>query len=575
MVTSTLLSAFSRISAARDNSLETVVSSVGEKRIVRTVRPALLTAISYYVGTRIGFALTPIGQPNSTFWPANAILLAAFLLAPRRSWWTLLLAVLPAHMIAQLQAGVPAWTAVGWFMTNTSEALIGAFCITRLSHPKKADPKNTFDSVRGVFTFVVFGVLLAPLATSFLDAAAVVITGWGRGYWPLGIERFWTNALAELTIVPAIVLCSSNGISWIRRVSAVRYLEAALLAVGTALVAVLVFGLQSLSPSTTPAVLYLPLPFLLWAAGRFGLRGLSLSLLSIALISIWCTMHGHEPFQYASMAQNILSLQILFCVVAVPLMFLSAVMAEARRTQDSLRRISGSLIEAQEQERHRIARELHDDINQRLAMLANELEQVQDSPSEVRSRLQELRKQATEISSDVQALSHELHSSKLQYLGVVAGIKSWCKEFAARQKIEIDCRTDVSSVVPLEIGFPLFRVLQEAVHNAFKYSGVRRVEVQVREDAGEIHLIVSDLGKGFDVEAAMQGEGLGLTSMCERIRMVYGTIVIESKPMGGTNIHVRVPFQSQHISSTTPAVETFSASTRVAVENSARSKLKM
>jgi signal transduction histidine kinase len=549
VVTSTLLSAPSRISAARDNSLETIESSVGAKRIVRTVRPALLTAISYYVGTRIGFALTPIGQPNSTFWPANAVLLAALLLAPRRSWWTLLLAVLPAHMIAQLQAGVPVWTAVGWFMTNTGEALIGAFCITRLSHPKNADPKNTFDSVRGVFSFVVFGVLLAPLATSFLDAAAVVITGWGRGYWPLGIERFWTNALAELTIVPAIVLCSSNGISWIRRVSAVRYLEAALLAVGTALVAVLVFGLQSLSPSTTPAVLYLPLPFLLWAAGRFGLRGLSLSLLSIALISIWCTMHGQEPFQYASMAQNILSLQILFCVVAVPLMFLSAVMAEARRTQDSLRRISGNLIEAQEQERHRIARELHDDINQRLAMLANELEQMQESPSEVRSRLQELRKQATEISSDVQALSHELHSSKLQYLGVVAGIKSWCKEFGARQKIEIDCRTDVSSVVPLEIGFPLLRVLQEAVHNAFKYSGVRRVEVQVREDAGAIHLIVSDLGKGFDVEAAMQGEGLGLTSMCERIRMVHGTIVIESKPMGGTNIRVRVPFPSQHISS--------------------------
>jgi signal transduction histidine kinase len=248
------------------------------------------------------------------------------------------------------------------------------------------------------------------------------------------------------------------------------------------------------------------------------------------------------------MAQNVLSLQILFCVVAVPLMFLSAVMAEARRTQDSMRRISGSLIEAQEQERHRIARELHDDINQRLAMLALELEQMQSNPSEVGSRLQELRKQAIEISDDVQALSHELHSSKLQYLGVVAGIKSWCKEFGARQKIEIDCRTGVSSVVPLEIGFSLLRVLQEAVHNALKYSGVGRVEVQLREDSGEIHLIVSDLGRGFDVEAAMQGEGLGLTSMCERIRMVNGTIAIESKPMRGTSIHVRVPFQSEHIS---------------------------
>jgi len=107
VVTSTLLSSLSRISAARDNSPGIVESSVVAKRILRAVRPALLVAISYYIGTRIGFAWTPIGQPNSTFWPANAILLAALLLTPPRTWWTLLLAVLPTHMLAQLQAGVP------------------------------------------------------------------------------------------------------------------------------------------------------------------------------------------------------------------------------------------------------------------------------------------------------------------------------------------------------------------------------------------------------------------------------------------------------------------------------------
>ena len=204
------------------------------------MRPALLVAISYYVGTRIGFAWTPIGQPNSTFWPANAILLAALLLTPRRTWWTLLLALLPAHMLAQLQAGVPVWTALGWFITNTSEALIGALCITRFTRPR-----NTLDNVRGVFTFVVFGVMLAPLATSFLDAAAVVVTGWGRAFWPLGVERFWTNALAELTLVPAIVLWGSNGTSWLRGASIARYSEAALLAVSTVLVVILVFGFNS------------------------------------------------------------------------------------------------------------------------------------------------------------------------------------------------------------------------------------------------------------------------------------------------------------------------------------------
>jgi signal transduction histidine kinase len=203
------------------------------------------------------------------------------------------------------------------------------------------------------------------------------------------------------------------------------------------------------------------------------------------------------------------------------------------------------LIESQEQERTRIGRELHDDINQRLAMLGMELEQLQDNPSELKSRVQELRKQTTELSNDVQALSHDLHSSKLEYLGVVAGMKSWCKDFAERQKLEIDFRSEVSSPLTRELGISLFRVLQEALQNAVKHSGTKRFVVQLREDPSEIHMIVSDSGKGFDVEAAFQGRGLGLTSMRERIRLVNGTIAIESKLMSGTTIQVHVPLGTQ------------------------------
>jgi signal transduction histidine kinase len=504
------------------------------------VGSALLVGIAYYVGTGIGFAFTPRGQPNSTFWPANAILLSALLLSHRRTWWILFTAVLPAHLFSELHAGVPLWTAVGWFASNTSEALIGAYCITRL-----ADPRKLFDTIRGVFVFVVFGVLLAPLVTSFLDAAAVVLTGWGQGYLPIGTERFWTNALAELTVVPTIVLFSSNFISSLPKANTARILEGVSLVGTTALITFLVFGVQPISLATSPALLYIPLPFLLWATTRFGQRGLSICLLALSLISIWCTMHGHKPFPYTSMRQNVASLQILLCVVVVPLLFLSAIMAEARETEQSLRRVSRSLIDAQEQTRARIGRELHDDINQRLAMLAIELEHLQDNPSEVQARLQELRTQTIELSNDVQSLSHELHPSKLEHLGVVCGIKSWCKEFGERQTMEIDFKSDVSSVVPFDIGISLFRVLQEAQHNALKHSGVKRTEVQFHEELGAIHLIIRDLGKGFDIEAASQGRGLGLTSMQERVRLVNGTITIESKPMGGTTIHVRVPFQSE------------------------------
>ena len=178
-------------------------------------------------------------------------------------------------------------------------------------------------------------------------------------------------------------------------------------------------------------------------------------------------------------------------------------------------------------------------------MLSLELEQLQENPSEVQTRVQELRKQTTELSNDVQAMSHDLHSSKLEYLGVVAGIRSWCKEFGNRQKLEIDFKSDNVPSVPQEISLCLFRVLQEALHNADKHSGVKRIDVQLAENSCEIHLTVRDSGKGFDIRAASQSRGLGLTSMKERVRLVGGTINIESKPMGGTTIHVRVPFESK------------------------------
>jgi two-component system sensor histidine kinase UhpB len=518
-------------------------SSVPHASLLKAVRLALVAGIGYYVGTRVGFALTPTGQPNSAFWPPNAILLAVLLLAPRRIWWALLVVVIPAHFLAQLQAGVPAWTAAAWLTSNTSEALIGAFCIGQFVRPTRV-----FDTVRGVFIFVLFGVLIAPFATSFLDAAGVVLTGWGRGYLLLGAGRFWTNALAELTIVPVIVLCASNVVFWKKHATLSRCCEAALLGISTVLATFLVFGFEPVSPSLTPALLFIPLALLFWATARFGSGGLSLCLLIISLTAIWYVVHGREPFPSASLRQNVLSLQILLCTVVLPLMFVSAFMTESRHTQASLRRLGANLINAQEQERTRIGRELHDDVNQKLAMLSIGLQQLRENPSDVRSRLQELRQEVDDVSSDVQALSHELHSSKLEYLGVVKGINGWCREFAERQGIEIDFRSDLTSVLPFEVGVSLLRVLQEALHNAEKYSGARRIEVRIMQDSNEVHLTVSDAGMGFDVESAMQGKGLGLISMRERVRLLKGTFAVKSKPLRGTTIHVRVPLGSEHSS---------------------------
>jgi signal transduction histidine kinase len=224
---------------------------------------------------------------------------------------------------------------------------------------------------------------------------------------------------------------------------------------------------------------------------------------------------------------------------------------ERKRAEEALANVSGRLIEAQEQERTRIARELHDDIGQRLALLAVEIEELHQNPPilpEIRSRMGRLQKQTSTIATDIQTLSHELHSSKLGYLGLAVAARGFCKEFSEQQDMEIDFKCqDLPSPLSSDSSLCLFRVLQEALHNSAKHSGVRRVEVQLWETSDEIHLTVSDSGAGFDTKAAKQGQGIGLISMEERLKLLKGTISIESRPNRGTTIHACVPLVSNAV----------------------------
>jgi len=222
---------------------------------------------------------------------------------------------------------------------------------------------------------------------------------------------------------------------------------------------------------------------------------------------------------------------------------------QRKLTEATLKNVNRRLIEAQEQERTRIARELHDDIGQRFALVTNELEQLrQDSselPIEIRNQIHDLQKQTFELATDIQSLSHKLHSSKLQYLGLAAAIRSFCKEFGEQQKVEVHFESqDLPVPIPPEISLCLFRVLQEALHNAAKHSGVRHFDVQLWETEDQVRLAVSDHGTGFNAEEAKQSRGLGLISMEERVKLLKGTLSIESHAKGGTTIRARVPLSS-------------------------------
>jgi PAS domain S-box-containing protein len=219
---------------------------------------------------------------------------------------------------------------------------------------------------------------------------------------------------------------------------------------------------------------------------------------------------------------------------------------DQKLAQQALEKISGQLIEAQEKERTRIARELHDDICQRLALLSVELEQAhrsQSGSSAVATKsLQEIQRHCAEIATDVQSMSHQLHSSKLDLLGIKAALRGFCKEFSSQHEVNIEfTERNVPRQVSKEISLCLFRVAQEALHNAVKYSGVRQFAVELSGTGNDVQLVVNDCGAGFDIEKARTNRGLGLLSMQERIYLVHGKLAVNSKPGRGTTITATVP----------------------------------
>jgi PAS domain S-box-containing protein len=218
-----------------------------------------------------------------------------------------------------------------------------------------------------------------------------------------------------------------------------------------------------------------------------------------------------------------------------------------RESQNELRALAGRLFQAQETERRRIARELHDDLQQSLALLAVELDLLGQAPPEPAARLggrmSELSARVKQLSSAVHDLSHNLHPSRLEQLGLVAGVRGLCKEHVQAHGLEVEFAPpkQIPPSLPDDTTLCLYRIAQEALRNVIKHSGARHARVELSGSEGEVSLQVADDGAGFD-PAAIDGKGgLGLVSMRERLRLVGGAIIIDSRPSAGTRIDVRVP----------------------------------
>lgn len=636
------------------------------------LRTAILTILVFtlcYLAARLGGVLIiEVPQTLWPLWPGCAVLAAILLVSPRKLWLLLITSGLAGFALYDLEVGV-SFRSLAWLIvTDVGEIAVAAGGVSYFF-----DGPPRLDSLRAFAKYFVFAVVLGPVL-----AATVGIQALNGDHWISWRITFLSEGLAFLTLTPAILGWVGQARTW--RASRSYQVEA--LALFAALFSLSYAMFVARGTNVPPALLYSLVPFLLWAALRFGSTGAGTSASIVALLSIWGALHGHGPFAETDPISRVFFLQLFLLFTALPFMVLAVLVEERKRQQAvlseseerfrlmadtaptliwmsgtnklctffnrgwlnftgrsmekelgngwasgvhpddldrclgiyttsfdcredfemeyrlrrhdgqyrwivdygvprfgsdgtfcgyigscvditerklsemSLRELTGRLIHAQEEERARIARELHDDISQRMALLQIGLEQFEHGgptlTSMDRRELHHLARVASEVSHDLHSMSHKLHPARLDLQGLVAAMGSFCKELANQHALEINFQhQDVPLRIPMDVALCLFRIGQEALRNVVKHGKTSQAKVELfgREDG--IDLCISDSGAGFNPESVQRQGGLGLISMRERLRLIGGHLAVESEPDRGTRIRVRAPLSGGFSGATT------------------------
>jgi len=527
---------------------------------------ALAVAIGYYLAARLGFAFTLQPHPISTLWPPNALLMAALLLAPARWWWVLLGAALPAHLLAELQSGVPLAMVLGWYASNCSEALIGAALVRAfLRAPLR------FDSLRSAGVFLLFGVLVAPLASSFLDAGLVTLIGFGEGdYWTLVRMRFSSNVLAELTLVPLIVTWATWRPRELRDALPKQLAEIVGVFAGVLTTSVVAFELPLLDANTAPALFYAPLPFLLWAAVRLGPRGTASALAVMVVVTIWGAVHGLGPFAGGTPQDTARDMQLFLISVSVPLLLLAVALEEGGKAEldaheQRLQLTHLSRVAMLGELSGGIAHEL----NQPLTAILSNAQAAQHflAGKEIdREELSEILKdiiaadqRAGEVIHRLRALfkKGESHLQPLDANELVREVLSIAHGDLVTRAVEV--LPELAPQLPLIEGdrVQLEQVMLNLLMNgcdAMSAGGAdgRRLSIRSRSSDSSVQISFTDLGPGFRAEdydklfqpfytTKPQGLGLGLSISRSIVTAHGGQLWGTSSPGHGATFHIALP----------------------------------
>jgi PAS domain S-box-containing protein len=295
-----------------------------------TVFRILATGACYYLATRTAWVLTFPDSNVSLFFPPHAVLVSILLLAPTRHWWAYTLAAAASHFFATQQMHWPPLYALQCEVFDAVKIVLTAGGIRTFI-------KTPFHLIglREAIIFVMVAVIIVPFGTAFWGAAFTLSYNFGTHYWVEWRNLGISNGVTTIVLVPAIL----NGVHQLRgfKVEPWRFLEAFFLVAGLVAVGWLAFDQIPAGPETSPALLYAPIPLLVWAALRFGLGGISASVLIITMLAIWGTMQGHGPFLTQTPQENALALQLFILMAATPLILLAVAIEDERRSKEALR----------------------------------------------------------------------------------------------------------------------------------------------------------------------------------------------------------------------------------------------
>jgi len=527
----------------------------------------LLVAVGYYAAARVGFAFTLQPHPISTLWPPNALLLATLLLAPGRAWWWLLAAALPAHLLVELQSGVPKTMVLGWYASNCSEALIGAALVRGF-----VPGPLRLDSLRKVGLFLLCAVLAAPLLSSFIDAALVHLIGWGESaYWDMVQRRFAANVLAELTVGPLILTWAAFGVARLRAASMARSAETAALFGGLFAVCLVAFDLPQIDAHVAPALFYAPLPFLLWAAVRMGTPGAASAIALLTVTTIWGAVNGLGPFVDGTPADTAREMQLFLIAASVPMLLLAVALEERSRAE---REAHEQRLQLTHLSRVAMLGELSGgiahELNQPLTAILSNAQAAQHfianktgSPEMLSEILQDI------VLADVRAseVIRRLHSlfrrgetefRPLDVNALVGEVLDIVHGDLVTRSIEV--RRHLGASLPEVSGdrVELQQVLLNLVVNASEAMsagtapGHRVLTVCTEAEAGAVKVSVIDSGPGFTAEqrermfeafytTKAQGLGLGLSISRAIMRVHNGHLWGDANPGSGASFHITLP----------------------------------